>query len=140
MRDGAGESWGPRQGHGALARSPSAAPAVAFLVVYGVLVLVAAFVGVRREAGLPTAPSWSVLHLVVVMALTFGLHHAQRWAWWGALAFAGAALLGLVPVTLAVLGGPGITVVLPRFDLMLVTGQAVALILLLGQLLRMGRP
>src|SRR5690606_26336372 len=54
---------------GAAARAP-----VWALAVYGVLVLVSAVIGLRREAGLPTAPRWSVRQRVVALALAIGRH------------------------------------------------------------------
>jgi hypothetical protein len=118
------------------ARRGSARVAAYTLVLYGLVVLLAAMVGVRREAGLATAPSWSVLHLVVVLALALGLLRAQPWARWGAVALSVAALILLMPVLSALVGGPGLTLLIPRLDLALVALQAAALTFLLVLLLR----
>jgi hypothetical protein len=116
-------------------------PAVAAttLVFYGLVLLVGAALGVRRQAGAATAPSWSVLHLVVALALAIGLIRRQRWAWWGALVFSVVWLLLLGPLVIALLGGPGITLLLPRIDLILVGLEAAALVLLIGLLVQMRR-
>jgi hypothetical protein len=116
-------------------------PAIAgiTLVFYGLVLLAGAALGVRRQAGSATAPSWSVLHLVVVLSLAIGLIRGQRWAWWGALVLSVVWLLLLGPLVLALLGGPGITLLLPRVDLILVALEAAALLFLIGLLVQMRR-
>jgi hypothetical protein len=116
-------------------------PAIAgtTLVFYGLVLLTGAALGVRRQAGSATAPSWSVLHLAVVLSLAIGLIRSQRWAWWGALVLSVVWLLLLGPLVLALLGGPGITLLLPRVDLVLVGLEAAALLFLIGLLIQMRR-
>jgi hypothetical protein len=109
------------------------------LTFYGLLLLAAAVLGLREQAGLPTAPSWSVFHLIVVLALAIGLIRGENWAWWGSLALAGVALFLLAPLWTALLGGPGLTLLIPRADLVLVALEAASLVFVLLLLLQIKR-
>ena len=118
---------------------PVAKAAAWMLVIYGLLVAAAALVGLRRDAGMVTAPSWTIFHLVVLLALAVSLLRAQPWAWWCAVALAAVELIMLLPLVAALLGGSGITLLIPRLDLVLVALEALALVTVLVLLLRMRR-
>jgi hypothetical protein len=113
--------------------------AAIILMFYGLLLLAAAVLGLREQAGLPTAPSWSIFHLIVVLALAIGLIRGERWAWWGSLVLAGVALFLLAPLWTALLGGPGLSMLVPRADLVLVGLEAASLAIVLVLLLQIER-
>jgi hypothetical protein len=113
-------------------RRPAARSVAAItLVFYGMLLLTAAALELRRHAGMATAPSWSLFHLVVTLALAIGLLRGQPWAWWGSLVLSVVALLLLMPLVTALLGGPGLTLLVPRADLVIVSLEAASLMFLL---------
>lgn len=115
------------------------AVAAVTLMFYGLLLLAAAVLGIREQADMATAPSWSIFHLVVVLALAIGLLRGQLWAWWGSVVLAGAAFFLLAPLWTALLGGPGLASLVPRLDLVLVSLEAAALAVLLLVLVQIRR-
>jgi hypothetical protein len=104
------------------------------LVLYGALLVVADFVGVRAEAGVPISPVWSWAHLAAVAILAVGVWRAQHWAWWGALLLACVALFLLAPVLIALIAGPGLPTLVPTVYLVLVCVEGAALVFLIALL------
>jgi hypothetical protein len=102
--------------------------AAIMLVSYGIVLLAAALLEVRDQAGIPTAQSWSVLHIVIVLALAIGLVRGKQWALWGAVLLTVAALIMLPPIVFAVLGGPPRDALVPRIDLILLIAEVVILV------------
>ena len=98
------------------------------LVFYGLLLVLADMVGVRERAGIPTT---------AVLAL--GVWRARHWAWWGSLALASVALALLAPLLMALMGGPGLTTLVPTPHLVLVCMEGFALIFLIALLTRLHR-
>jgi hypothetical protein len=109
------------------------------LLFYGLLLVVADVLGVREQAGMPTASIWSILHLAVVALLAVGVLQAQHWAWWGSLVMASVALFLLAPVVIALVGGSGLAVLVPTVHLVLVCLEGVTLVFLIALLTRLHR-
>jgi hypothetical protein len=109
------------------------------LVFYGLLLVAADVIGVRAEAGMPTSPFWSLAHLAAVAVLALGVWRAQHWAWWGALVLACVALFLLAPVIIALIAGPGLTMLVPTVHLVLTCLEGAALVFLIALLTRLHR-
>jgi hypothetical protein len=99
--------------------------AAVLLLSYGVVVLAAALLEFREQAGLSTEQSWSLLHVMTVGVLAIGAVTGRRWALWGVVVLTAAALLMLPPLAFAILGGPARDALVPRIDLMLLIAEAV---------------
>jgi hypothetical protein len=104
------------------------------LIVYGLLLVLADFADVRAEAGMSTSPLWSFAHLGAVGLLALGVWRAQHWAWWGSLVLACVALFLLAPVLIALIGGPGLSTLVPTVHLVLVGLEGAALVFLIALL------
>lgn len=111
------------------------------LVIYGAVVMFAAIVEVRDRAEFPTAPSWTILHLVVLLALSLSLLRGLAWAWWGAIVLVGVELLLLLPLAIAVVGGAaaGAAELMSLLDIALVTAEVLLLAVALWLLIQVRR-
>lgn len=124
----------PRGGWPARFRGRGLRVTAGALVAYGVVVLVAEVGGGRSSEGPPAAPSFSLVHLALTIALAAGVLLRRRWAWWGTAAVLGLEVLLLLPLLLAAAGGWGTGGLLEDRDLALLvleTGGAVLVLLLL---------
>ncbi|NIP57273.1 MAG: hypothetical protein GWM92_03795 [Gemmatimonadetes bacterium] len=107
--------------------------AAAFLVVYGVIVLLQALFGVQDPGAATTGElTLTGLHLAVSVGAAAGLWHGRRWAWWGALFLAVLGLFFLLPVAIAVVLGAGRETARSAGELAFVLTAVVVLLLLVG--------